>query len=353
MNMKPKLLMTPGPTVVPDNILEAMSQPIIHHRTPEFTNFVDESCKRLKPIFKTENDTFIIAGSGTAAMEASIASTVSPGDHVVSLVSGKFSARYRDIAKSFGADVTAIEYEWGKEMDISRAEEAIKPDTKAVTAVQNETSTGVLNPVWEIGEITKGTDTLLCVDTISCLAGDDVRVDEWGIDLCVSGSQKCFSMPPGLAFISVSEKAWKAAEKGEHHAYYDSLLKFRERYPKPPWTPAISTLYALEKALDMIEEEGIDNRIERHKKNANYCRDRVQEMGLELFPQSCDICSNTLTSIQTERAEEIRKKLRENYDILVAGAQKHMKGKMFRIGHMGEVRKPEIKKTLDALEEII
>ncbi len=351
--MKPKLLMTPGPTVVPEKVLKAMSQPIIHHRTPEFTEFVRESSERLKSIFKTKNDTYIMSGSGTAGMEASIASSISPGDHVVSVVSGKFSERYRDIAKAFGAEVTEIEYEWGKKIDTKRIKDALKEDTKAVTVVQNETSTGVLNPIWEIGEMTKDTETLLCVDTISCLAGDEVKVDDWNVDICVSGSQKCFSMPPGLAFVSVSEKAWKAVENSERHTYYNNLMKFKKKYPKPPWTPAISTLYGLEVALDIIEEEGIDNRIKRHKKNADYCRDKVQELGLDLFPENCDICSNTLTSIENEEAEFIRKRLNEDYDILVAGAQKHMKGKMFRIGHMGEVGREELERTLFALSEIL
>ncbi len=351
--LKPKLLMTPGPTIVPERILKALSMPIIHHRTPEFTEILRDAAGRLKPIFKTDNDAFILYSSGTGAMEAAIANTINPGDKVVSIVSGKFSERLRDIAIAYGANVESVEFNWGSEIDVEKIKEKITEDTKAVTIVQNETSTGVRNPVWKIGEITKETDTLLITDVISSIAGDNIQTDKWGVDLCIGGSQKCFALPPGLAFITVSEKAWNAIEKNENRKFYFDLMKYKKKFPQTPFTSSISLLYALEESLDMIEEEGLENRIKRHVDNAEFCRTEVKKLGLELFPEKEEIASVTLTAIKHEKSEEIRTKLKENYDILVAGGQSHVKGKIFRIGHMGFVGRSELEKTISALEEVL
>jgi aspartate aminotransferase-like enzyme len=344
--------MTPGPTIVPDRVLKALAKPVWHHRTPEFTELMDNCATRLKSVYKTKNDLFIIPGSGTSAMEAGIVNTVNPGDKVLCLVSGKFSERLGDIALSFGAQVEVMEFDWGSKIDVKQVKEKLTEDIKLLTAVHNETSTGVRNPIKELGELTKQSGTLFLVDAISSMSGDNIEVDNWGIDLCISGSQKCMAMTTGLAFISVSEKAWHVIESNKNSKFYLDLKKYKKKYPQTPFSTPVSLVFGLEEALNMIEEEGLDKRIQRHGDNAKFCRDGVKKLGFDLLPESEEICSQTLTAIKSDKASEIKKTLDEKYDIKVAGGQAHLKDKIFRIGHMGIVGEKEIQKTLDALEEI-
>ena len=353
-NFTHQLLMTPGPTMVPERILKAMSEPIVHHRTSEFTEFMQGCVDGMKKLFRTENEVYILTGSGTVAMDASIANIIEPGDEMLSLVSGKFSERLCELGEAYGAKVTAVDFEWGKKLDLGKLEASLTEKTKLVTVVHNETSTGVKNPIKDIAKIVhEKSNAILVVDTISSLGGDDIRVDEWDVDVCVSGSQKCLALPPGLAFITLNSRAWDAVEKAKSTKYYVDLKKYKKKQPQTPFTSGISLYYALDEALTMIEEEGLENRINRHAENAKYCRTRVKEAGLEIFPESEDICSNTLTSVRNDKASEIRAKLRDEHSILVAGAQAHMKGKMFRIGHMGMIQKEHIDKTMDAIEKVL
>lgn len=351
---KPKLLMTPGPTIVPKRILKALAKPIIHHRTPEFQEIVRSSCERLKKIYKTQNDLFILASSGTGAMEAALANIIQPHDRVVSVVSGIFSERLRDIATTFGADVTTLDFEWGTPVDVEKVKSALTPDTKILTAVHNETSTGVRNDIAALGSLVKNTSTLFVVDTISSLGGDDIRTDEWNIDLNVSGSQKCFMLPPGLSFISVSPKAWSVIEQNKSKkAFYFDLLKYKKKFPDNPWTSAISLIYALEESLNIIEEEGLENRINRHVDVARFCRKKTKKLSLELFPKPEESCSVTLTSIKKPQnidVEALRKKISQEHNIMIAGGQNQLKGEIFRIGHMGIVGRKEVSKTLKVLK---
>ena len=234
-----ELLMTPGPTLVPLEIRGAMSKPVIHHRTPEFNDLYFETVDRLKRVFKTQNDTFIIAGSGTSCMDAAICNTIKPGDKVLSLVSGKFSERFADIAKTYGANVTIIEADWGRAFDPELVKKALTPDTKLLTMVYNETSTGVRNNIQPISDLLKGTETLLLVDAISALGGDEFETDKWGVDLCIAGSQKCFAAATGLGFITVSQKAWKIIENNPTPRYYLDLRKYKGAKPTPFSTPEI------------------------------------------------------------------------------------------------------------------
>jgi aspartate aminotransferase-like enzyme len=347
-----ELLMTPGPTLVPLEVLKAMAQPVIHHRTPEFIELFNETTERLKRVFKTQNDTFIIAGSGTACMEAAICNTIQKGDKVLSLVSGKFSERLSEIAKTYGAEVTIIEADWGTAIDTELVKKALTSDTKLLTMVFNETSTGVRNNIQPISNLVKGTDTLLLVDAISGLAGDEFETDKWGVDLCISGSQKCFAAATSLGFITVSQKAWNIIENNPTPRYYLDLRKYKGAKPTPFSTP-VTSIYGLKTALDLIAAEKLENRIKRHAEIAKLCRDGVKKLGFELFPESEEICSNTLTAVKSEKAAEIIKKLLEKHNIRIAGAQAHMKGKMFRIGHMGAITKEHVEKTLAALEDIL
>lgn len=326
--------------------------PVIHHRTPEFIELFHETTNRLKRVFKTENDTFILSGSGTACMEAAICNTVQKGDKVLTLVNGKFSERLGDLAKVYGADVKVLEFDWGSPIDPALVKEALTPDTKLVTMVFNETSTGVKNEVKPISDLLNGTETLLLVDAISALGGDEFKTDEWGVDLCISGSQKCFAMATGLGFISVSQKAWSAINDNPNPRYYLDLRKYKDAKPTP-FSTSVTLIYGLSAALDLIAKEKLETRIVRHQTNAKLCRDGIKKLGFEILPISEDVCSNTLTAVKSDKAAVIIKKMLEDHDIRIAGGQAHLKGKVFRIGHMGSITKEHVEKTLKALEEVM
>lgn len=354
--MENQLLMTPGPTIVPEKILDAMAKPVIHHRTPEFVSIFQNCSERLQKVFKTQNGVYIFAGTGTAAMEASICNTISPGDKVLSIVSGKFSERLRDIAKTYGANVTSLEFEWGSEIKLDRIKEALTEDTKLVTSVHNETSTGVRNPIQKIGALLKDTDTLFMVDAISSLAGDKFETDDWDVDLCISGSQKCMALPTGLSFISVSEDAWGVIEQNKNPHYYLDLQKYRKKYPQTPFSTPVSLIFALEAGLDLIDEEGFEKKLARHHKVANYARNKSKELGFELFPEKEEICSNTLSSFKQVPGidtGELIKRLNSDFNIRIAGGQAHLKGKIFRIAHMGIIGEKELDVTFDAIQDLI
>ena len=341
------LLMIPGPIPVHPRIFRAMSMKIMPHRGEEFNKLFMEQSERMKKIFKTKNDVFLMAGSGTAAMDAAIANIIQPGDKVLCITSGKFGERFRDIVKAYKGTVVELKYEWGSSINIEDVKKALEkdPSIKAVTMVHNETSTGVRNPVAEIGKIVRSTKALLVVDTISSLGGDNIEVDNWGIDLCASGSQKCIGLPPGMCFISVSQRAWDVIEKTDGTCYYLNLKKYKNNKYKAPYTQPVSMTYGLKEALDIIDEYGLENWIKKHEKLAKATREAAKTLGLKLFPQDETTCSNTVTSIKVPEGidgQELVKLMRENHDIIIAGGQDHLKGKIIRIGHMGSITKKEI-----------
>ncbi|HPC81660.1 MAG TPA: alanine--glyoxylate aminotransferase family protein [Methanofastidiosum sp.] len=349
------LLMIPGPIPVHPRIFRAMSMKIMPHRGEEFNKLFMEQSERMKKIFKTKNDVFLMAGSGTAAMDAAIANIIQPGDKVLCITSGKFGERFRDIVKAYKGTVVELKYEWGSSINIEDVKKALEkdPSIKAVTMVHNETSTGVRNPVAEIGKIVRSTKALLVVDTISSLVGDNIEVDNWGIDLCASGSQKCIGLPPGMCFISVSQRAWDVIEKTDGTCYYLNLKKYKNNKYKAPYTQPVSMTYGLKEALDIIDEYGLENWIKKHEKLAKATREAAKTLGLKLFPQDETTCSNTVTSIKVPEGidgQELVKLMRENHDIIIAGGQDHLKGKIIRIGHMGSITKKEIIVTMACLQ---
>ncbi|NPV50716.1 MAG: alanine--glyoxylate aminotransferase family protein [Candidatus Methanofastidiosum sp.] len=349
------LLMIPGPIPVHPRVFRAMSMKIMPHRGEEFNKLFMEQSERMKKIFKTKNDVFIIAGSGTAAMDAAIANVVQPGDKVLCITSGKFGERFRDIVKAYKGAVIELKYEWGMPINTNDVKEALEkdPSIKAVTMVHNETSTGVRNPVAEIGKIVKNTKALLVVDTISSLGGDNIEVDNWGVDICASGSQKCIGLPPGMCFISVSQKAWDVIEKTDGTCYYLNLKKYKNNKYKAPYTQPVSMTYGLKEALDIIDEYGFENWIKKHEKLAKATRDAAKSIGLTLFPKDEKTCSNTVTSIMAPEGidgQELVKVMREKHGIVIAGGQDHLKGKIIRIGHMGSVSEKEIILTMACLQ---
>lgn len=356
--MRKEYLMTPGPTPVPPSVLAAGAKPMIHHRTPAYSEIFANVVEDLKYVMRTRNDVLIFAASGTGAMESSVVNLFSSGDKVIVASSGKFGDRFRQIATIYGLDVINISYEWGNvvdPLDIDKALSANK-DVKGVFVVQSETSTGVLNDIEKISKVIAKYDVLFVVDSITGLGAVDVRPDEWGVDVLMSGSQKGLMMPPGLACVSVSERAWKAAETSNLPKFYFSYEKARKalkgKSPQTPFTPAVSLVISLGEALRMMKEEGIDNIIERHSKLATAARNGLEALGLKLFAPT-EGRGNAVTPAYPPdgiSATDIVKNMKSEYGITIADGQDDLKGKVFRIGHLGYYDKFDILTTMAGLE---
>ncbi|MDR2544993.1 MAG: alanine--glyoxylate aminotransferase family protein [Methanobrevibacter sp.] len=356
--MDQTLLMLPGPTNVSNRVLQAISKNVVNHRSAIFGEILTETSQLMSKVFKTNNQSYLLTGSGTAAMEAAIANILNPNDKVLNVISGKFGERLRDITNVFGGNSVALNIEWGdcaKPEDIKEELEK-NEDIRAVTVVHNETSTGVAAPIKKIGKVLKDYDTLYVVDTVSSLGGDHVDVDKYGIDICFTGSQKCLAAPPGMAAVTVSDDGWKVIDNVKSSTYYLDLKKYRKygvgTPPETPYTPSVTLIYGLYEALKIIEEEGLDARIKRHEKAAKATREAAKALGLKLFPKE-EISSATVTAINMPDGmsdSELRGTMRNEYKVELAGGQDHLKGNVFRIGHMGNITYKELAITFSALE---
>jgi serine---pyruvate transaminase len=348
-------LFTPGPTPVPDEILLEMAKPLIHHRTPQFRKILAECFSGLKEFFQTKEDVMILTSSGTGAMEAAVSNLLSAGEKCLVVEGGKFGERFREIAAAYGVGVTALPVEWGKSATPAEIEAALKkePDIKAVFTTLCETSTGTHTDVKGIGEIIRRRpDTLLVVDGISSLGAVECRTDEWGIDVMISASQKAFMLPPGLAFISLSQKAWKKAAETKTPHYYFDLSAYRKAVAKEdtPYTPALTLIIGLAGVLKMLKAEGVENVWKRHHLLAEATRQAVKALGLQLLAEHP---SNAVTAVRVPEeidAEALTKSLRDSSGITFAGGQGKLKGKIFRISHMGWIDRYEIMQAIAALE---
>ena len=351
------LLMLPGPTTADPRVLQAMAKNVVNHRGAEFGEIYNETTALMSKTFQTENDSYILTGSGTSAMEAALANLVNRGEKVLNVVGGKFGGRFSEIAKIHGIESKTLDVEWGTAVTPEQVEEALEADEdiKAITMVHNETSTGVAAPIKEVGEVVKNYDALFIVDTVSSLGGDYVDVDKFHIDACVTGSQKCLAAPPGLAAITFNDDAWAACEKVESNSYYLNMPKYRANGNKDPaqtpYTPSVSLIYALKEALEVIQEEGLENRVARHHQAAAATRDAVKALGLELFPDE-SVSSATVTAVKMPEGAtdaEIRGTMLDKYYVQLAGGQDHLKGNIIRIGHMGVISYKELAITFTAL----
>lgn len=346
-----QLLMIPGPTNVPPRVLKAMSKQMINHRGPEFKALLQSILEKLKTVFQTQNEILIFPCSGTGALEASIANTLSPGDKVLIGSIGYFGERFTEIARRFGADLDIIKSELGYPLEINQIKEKLESTQyKAVLLTHNETSTAVYNDIKEIGSLLKGSETLYIVDAISSLCALDIQTDNWGIDILCAASQKALMCPPGLGILSVSEKAWNACSNSRNPRYYwDFLIEKKYRGKgQTHYTPAIPQLYALEESLKMIEGEGLQNIFKRHEKFGEDVRSSVKSFGLELFAKKN--YSDTITAVSSPvDVKALREKMREK-NIVIAGGQGPLDGKIFRMGHMGYITDKEVKTALSALE---
>ena len=341
-------LRIPGPTTCPEEVLQAMSKQMVNHRGKEFAALIREATARLKEFYQTKNDLFILTCSGTGGMEAAVVNTLSPGDKALVLSIGAFGDRFATIAETFGADVTRVSFEWGTAVDLDTAKKALDadPKIKAVLVTHNETSTGTTNDLEAIGRLVREYDKLLLVDAISSLGCIDLQTDAWGCDVVVTGSQKGWMIPPGLAFVSISERGWKAHAEAKMPRFYWDFTKCKDFLQKDqtPFTPAVSLFFGMDVSLKMMAAEGLQNIIARHKRLGQKTREGVKALGLQLFADE-SYASNTITAISSPEgvdANKLRDVMRDEHDTVLAGGQSKLAGKIFRIGHLGFVTDEEI-----------
>jgi aspartate aminotransferase-like enzyme len=353
-----KYVFTPGPVPVPSEVLIEMAKPIIHHRTSEFEEIFAEVREGLKYIYNTTQEVLILAASGTGAMEAAVANTLSRGDRALVVNSGKFGERWGKICRAYGVEVEEIMVEWGKEVDPSVIEKALEdPSIKAVLTQASETSTGVKHPIKEISEITsKRDDVIHIVDGITGVGVFEIAFDEWGVDVLVGGSQKAFMLPPGLSFIAMSEKAWKFYETSDLPKFYFDLkpaLKNAEKNTTT-FTPAVTLIVGLAAVLRIFKEEGRENMHKRHARLALATREAMKAIGLEPFVQ--DTPSSALTTVIAPPeigAAKVIAGLRDEFGITVAGGQDQAKGKIFRVSHIGDIGKTDTLSVIAATESVL
>lgn len=349
-------LRIPGPIPVPDDILAEMAHPMVNHRGPEFKEMLFRVTDGLKQVFETKRDVYIMTTSGTGAMEASVVNTLSPGDRVLCVTVGAFGDRYGEIAAAYGAEVVRLEFPWGTAADPDKVRDALRkdPSIKAVLVTHNETSTGVGNDLEAIAKAAHGaSDALVLVDGVSSVASIPVRTDVWGLDVVATASQKGWMLPPGLAFVSFSQRAWKAHATARMPRYYFDASAYKKYFEigQPPYTPGVSLYFALDLALKQLLAEGLLSVYARHKRIAQMTRDGAKAMGLSLFPDE-RAASETVTAVKVPEGVDAAKvvaALRELHGVVLAGGQEKLKGKIFRIGHMGRVSPDEIRQTLTAL----
>lgn len=357
--MEKNYLLIPGPAPIPEAVARAMSTEMFNHRGPRFKKLIEELTLSLQKIFQTGERLFILTASGTGAMEAAIVNFLSPGEKVISLVNGSFGGRFADIASAYGAEVERVETPWGQPLDYEGLEAKLRADNghayRAITVVHNESSTGMLNDLKRISRLRGEHPALLIVDTVSSMGAIDLPVDSWGIDVCVTGSQKALLLPPGLAFISVGERAWERAARSKMPKYYFDLLKAQEYLEKgqTPFTPALSQCVALREGLRIYFAEGRENCYARHRSMARAVREAVQALGLQPLVKDPRYASPTVTAIKKPEpvsVDQLRREMFTRFGVEIAGGQGQLEGRIFRFGHLGAVTGADLVVGITSLE---
>ena len=351
-----KLLMLPGPTTVPTVVLREMSKPIIGHRSKENSILIASTKEKAKKVFQTKKDMLIITSSSTGGVESSITNVVKKGDNVVVTDFGEFGSRVANQVESSGGNVIRIKAPLGEvpSLDITKQAFEGTEEIKAVYVVHNETSTGVaFRWLSELGKLAKDKGAFYIIDAVSSLGGDELNVDDLGVDICVTGSQKCLAAPPGLSLMSLSEqvKDYMIANPIKHHYFnIPRYLKYSTT-DETPFTPAVSLFYALDKALSLILEEGLENRINRHKICAKALYQGFDSLGIERFVKSESRSNTVLTFQYPNQVQDIkfRQQLDEKYDVIIAGCFGKLKGKLFRVGCMGEINRKHVLNTINSV----
>ena len=357
--MEKKYLFSPGPTMLPSEVLLKMAEPIMHHREPEFERIFGEIREGLKYLFQTKNEVLIFTSSGTGAMEGAVSNILSRGDKALVVRGGKFGERWGEICKSYGIEFIPIDVEWGKAVDPEWIQEILEsdPSIRAVYTQASETSTGVKHPIKEIAEIVRGyDDTIIVVDAITGIGVFNIPMDAWGIDVMISGSQKALMLPPGIAFAALSDKAWKFVERSDLPKYYFDFKKELKSAKKnqSSYTPAISLYVGLRETLNMIREEGLENVFRRHEKLAGATRAAMKALGLELFAPETP--SNALTAVKIPAGIDglkLQDLFFKKFGITVAEGQDRAKGKIIRIAHLGYYERLDMVMVISALEMLL
>jgi aspartate aminotransferase-like enzyme len=356
--MKKYQLMAPGPTPVPSEVLLAMAQPMLHHRTPEYEALFIEVRAGLKRLVQTSQDVIPLACSGTGAMEAAVVNTLSTGDTVAVVNAGKFGERWVEICRAYGVRVLELTAPYGETVPAERVAETLRktPGLAAVVTQHSESSTGVLHDVRGYAGVTRSTDAILIVDAVSSLGIANLEMDAWGVDVVVAGSQKGLMLPPGLGFCALSERAWARTRTSKLPKYYFDLAEERKTVVKNEahFTPAVSIVIGLRTVLGMLESEGLANVFKRHDRLARATRAGVEALGLGLFCKATP--SPALTAVTTPpglNSEQIVTAYSKTHNITIAGGQGEMKGRIFRLGHMGYAAELDVIVALAALEQVL
>lgn len=349
-------LYSPGPTQVPPQVLLEMAQPILHHRTPQFSAILDQARERMKPLMGTRQEVILLASSGTGGMEAAVVNVLAPGEAALFVNGGKFGERWGKLLNAFGMKGHEVKVEWGRAVELEQIESTLHehPEIRAVLIQASETSTCALHPVAEIAALTRKRDVMLLVDGITSVGVFAQEMDAWGVDVMVTGSQKALMLPPGLAMVALSPRAWERAKGNRSRGYYFDL--FRERKAQvddhtTAYTPAVSLICGLNKSLELIERETLDAVFERHRVMAEATRAAAAAIGLKLLAP--DHPAPGVTGIlvpESINSSKVVRYMRDTLGVVAQGGQDHMSGKLLRIGHMGYVTPLEILIAVGAME---
>ena len=354
---RPEIFLAPGPTAVPPEVYLAQGSPLVYHRGPAYGDLLRDVTEKIQRLFRTGNDVLLFTASGTGGLESAVANLMSPGDRVVVPVAGYFGERFAKIAKAYGADVRTVDYEWGQIARAGDVEAALREaPTKAVLVQQSETSTGAIHDVQEIAAVARAAGALVVVDCVSSVGAVPFDADAWGVDVAVSGSQKALSATPGIAFVSVSQAAWVASETARNPRFYFDWRLYKESFdrknPENPFTPAISVMMGLRAALDLYFQDGVDEQLRQHERRSRAVKDAVRALGLDLFGEDPDR-NWAVTSIRAPEGidgDDVVARVRRDHGVILAPGQGPLKGKVFRIGHLGYYDHLDILRGLAALE---
>ena len=354
-----KKLLTPGPVPCSPGILQTLSQNPIHHRTPEFEEIFSRVCENLKKVFQTEQPVLTLTSTGSGAMEAALVNTLSPGDRVIVIESGKFGQRWTQMAQAYGIEVIPYTVDWGKSACVKKLEKLIheNKDIKALFTQACETSTGVLHPIKDIGQLLKNNSpsTLFIVDGITAVGATPLPFDDWGIDVLIGGSQKSFMLPTGLSFIALSEKAWSASENSTCPKFYLDLQKERQAFAKRQtrFSAPVSLIKSLDQALKEILNPNLKSHLDLTERRAQVVRQGLQEMGFQIFSKTPSPSLTAVIPPGSMDSQDIRQQLEDHYAVTIMGGQDQLKGKILRIGHMGFIKSEDYRQLFEGLQKII
>jgi aspartate aminotransferase-like enzyme len=355
---RPEIILAPGPTPIPPEVLLAQGSPLVYHRGPGFGAIMRDVTDRLKELYRTDSaDVLLMTSSGTGALESAVQNCFSPGDEVLVPLAGFFSDRWKRLAEAYGLSVRTVEYEWGRRVDPQEVAQALaEHPAKAVLLTQSETSTGVIQPVEELARVAQAAGALTVVDVVSSLGAVPFEFDAWGIDVALGGSQKALSASPGIAFAAIGPRAWEAVETSTNPRFYfdwKTYLKYASQpEPENPWTPAISVMQGLQAALRLYFQDGVEVAHRRHRILSKGVKEGAKALGLDLFGEGLDR-NWTVTAIRAPEAADadtICARIRKDYGVVLAPGQGPLKGKVFRIGHFGYFSELDILRGLAALE---